>query len=72
MNREELVKQLAEVLSDNPAAVTETTTLEDLSDWDSMGQMEVVSILDQINVNLESGALEKCKTVADILQFTNL
>ena len=72
MIREELVKKLADVLSEDPSSVSEETELESLSDWDSMGQMEVISILDSIQVSAKQGALEECRVIGDIVALAGL
>jgi hypothetical protein len=68
LEREELVKKLAELLDDAPETVNEDTALESLSDWDSMGQIEVISMLDSIQVSLKLITLEECQTIGDLLK----
>ena len=68
LEREELVKKLAELLADAPETVNEDTALESLCDWDSMGQIEVISMLDSIQVSLKLITLEECQTIGDLLK----
>ncbi|MCH1507212.1 hypothetical protein OAN94_08195 [Verrucomicrobiales bacterium] len=68
LEREELVKKLAELLADAPETVNEDPALESLSDWDSMGQIEVISMLDSIQVSLKLITLEECQTIGDLLK----
>lgn len=62
----DFLAQVAEALNAEPSQLTVQTRLDSLEGWDSMGQVSVVSLLDQIGVRSPPGALQKCRTVGDI------
>ena len=63
----DFLAQLAEALNAEPSQLTVQTPLDSLEGWDSMGQVSVVSLLDQIGVKSPPGALQKCRTAGDIV-----
>jgi acyl carrier protein len=70
MTTAQLIENLAEVLLAGPTEVTGETRLESLSGWDSMGQLAILSFLDeQLGATLPVGSLQKCQTLADITEL---
>lgn len=67
MSKSEFLTKLGEVLlAERP--IDESTPLDSLSGWDSMGQVAVVSFLDEeLDVRLKPGALQSSRTIGDIL-----
>jgi acyl carrier protein len=68
MTKQEFVRQLAEVLNENPAQVTPETVLEQLAGWDSTGMLGVMAMLDgELQVEIDVDRLRQCKTVQDLV-----
>ena len=65
----DLTRGLAEALSADPAQLQRGTELKSLPGWDSLGQISVISLFDQLGVKLAPGALQSAKTVADLLHL---
>ncbi len=68
MKRTDLLSQLAEALQDSTVSICESTRLASLAMWDSMKQLEVVTILDSaLGIQAPMGALAQCRTVGDLV-----
>ena len=67
MNSEELVEEFEMDLQIEPGSVSPATKLEDLPEYDSMGRITVLSLVDALyDVQLTAEELESCATVGDI------
>ncbi len=68
MKRNEFLDKLSEVLEYKEQALTEKSDLTEI--WDSMGQIDVISLLDdEFDVTLELEELDAIITVQDILNI---
>ncbi len=72
MKRTDLLSKLAEALQESSVTICESTRLASLVMWDSMKQLEVVTILDSaLGVQAPMGALAHCRTVGDLVSIAS-
>jgi acyl carrier protein len=72
MERDEFLKQLAELLAVPVTQIQPSAELGAFAGWDSMGQLSALSLLDEIGARPPRGALQQCRTVSDLLALANL
>jgi acyl carrier protein len=71
MKTSEFLGQLGEALM-TKQPLTPATELGGLPGWDSIGQVEVLSLIDEsLGATLPAGSLKKCLTVGDLLALVN-
>jgi acyl carrier protein len=71
MKRADFLTRLGETLM-AAAPLTAETRLDGLAGWDSMGKVEVLSLIDEsLQAKLPRGSLGKCASVGDILALVN-
>ncbi|NCC58793.1 MAG: acyl carrier protein [Synergistales bacterium] len=67
---EEKLTLIADALDAEKELITPEKTLEELEEWDSMGVIAVISMLDKkYNVQLKADQIKAIKTVNDILEY---
>lgn len=67
---EEKLARIADALDVERELIQPKTLLGELEEWDSMGVIAVISMLDkQYKVQLKADQIKALKTVADILGF---
>jgi acyl carrier protein len=67
---EEKLALIADALDADEELIKPETVLEELEEWDSMGVIAVISMLDKKNkVQLKADQIKALKTVADILEY---
>jgi acyl carrier protein len=67
---DKLQETIADTLKVAPAKITATTRNEDLSAWDSLGQVNLMMALEQtFDVYIEVEDFEKLKSVQAILDY---
>ena len=67
---EEKLALIADALDSEKELIQPKTLLEELEEWDSMGVIAVISMLDKrYKVQLKADQIKALKTVADILGF---
>ena len=67
---EEKLTLIADALDAEKELITPEKTLEELEEWDSMGVIAVISMLDKkYNVQLKADQIKALKTVNDILEY---
>lgn len=72
MTRSDLLTKLVEALQDSSGIISENTRLSSLRMWDSMKQLEVVTILDAaLGIQAPMGALARCDTVGDLMAIAS-
>lgn len=70
MKRDELVRRLGELLMAKPGQCLESTRLESLPGWDSMGQVATIALLDEeLRESPPAGVLQKCEAIGDIVRL---
>jgi acyl carrier protein len=70
MTKSEFLERLADVLGTEPP-LSPADNLIDFPEWDSMGQISIISFLDEaLDLRPPTGALQRCKQVGDILELT--
>jgi acyl carrier protein len=68
MTRFEFLSKLGEILMAEPDKLAPETDLRELSGWDSMGQVSVFSLLDEVvGTTPAPGLLQKCNTIGDVV-----
>jgi len=61
---------IAESLDAEKEKITPQTVLEELEEWDSMGKIAIISMLDKkYKVQMKADQIKALKTVADILAY---
>jgi len=66
----EFLEKLAETLLVTVGDLTPETNLSSLASWDSMGQVAVLSLIDEMmGPAIPPGSLQKCVTVGDIMRL---
>ena len=67
---EEKLALIAETLDAEKELIKQQTALEELEEWDSMGIIAVISMLDKkYKVQLKADQIKALKTVNDILAY---
>jgi len=67
---EEKLALIADALDAEKELITPEKTLEELEEWDSMGVIAVISMLDKkYKVQLKADQIKAIKTVNDILEY---
>ncbi len=68
-----MLKFFAESLEiENTDEINETTLLEEIDEWDSIGLLTIISAADdEFDITLSPTMLEEAKTVKDILDLLN-
>ncbi|MDI3532483.1 MAG: acyl carrier protein [Synergistaceae bacterium] len=68
MNLEEKLSLIAEALDIEPGTLKPETRLEDLQEWDSLGMVSLIAMLDKhFSVRLQPEEIRALVTVEDIL-----
>lgn len=67
---EDKLALIADALDAEKELITPEKTLEELEEWDSMGVIAVISMLDKkYKVQLKADQIKALKTVNDILEY---
>ncbi len=73
MSEKEFFAVLEEALGAAPGTVTMDKRLADIPEWDSLGSLSVIALLDENHgISLGPGVFEQCKTVADLAGVVDL
>ncbi len=68
MSREEMLKELEEMLEMDEGSLEETTLLQDLEEWDSVARLSLIVLFEEeLNKELTGDEIKEFHTVADIL-----
>lgn len=69
MTDTEIIELLAEALEVEPSTLTPDTAIADVEEWNSLGWLSVMSLLDErFDVSLSAAQIRSMRTVADVLQ----
>lgn len=67
---EEKLTLIADALDAEKELITPEKTLEELEEWDSMGVIAIISMLDKkYKVQLKADQIKALKTVNDIMEY---
>jgi len=76
MSREDIVEQLRLIMADvfdvdlAPGELTETTTANDIEEWDSLSHIRlVVAVERKFGVKFSNAEIESLKTVGDLVSL---
>ena len=68
MTKQEFLRELADVLNEDPADVTDGKEVNALDGWDSAGLLGVIAMLDsELDLQVDVDRLRGCKTVGDLV-----
>ena len=69
MTNEKKLELLAETMDVDVADLTESMTLSDIEEWDSVSAISFIAMLDdEFGKTISAGDLKRCKTVADLME----
>ena len=70
MNEQKVIELIAEALEVSPETVSANSLLDELEEYDSMGKLSIIVILDEeFGKNLSGEEMASFKTVGDIISF---
>lgn len=68
MNSEEIIALCAEAIEVEPAALTPDTLIADVPEWNSLGWLTIMSLLDErCSIQLTATQIRAFKTVNDVV-----
>jgi len=68
VTKQEFLRELADVLNEDPADVTDGKEVNALDGWDSAGLLGVIAMLDsELDLQVDVDRLRGCKTVGDLV-----
>jgi len=71
MNVKELLIVVAEAIEFEDELCLDQN-IEDIEEWDSLGVLSIVSIMDDLNISVNLEDLEEIKTVEDFVKLTGI
>lgn len=72
MELKEKMALIEEALDTEEGMLTTETSLDDLDEWDSIGALSLIAILDEhFNKTITGAEIKALKTVGDILNYMN-
>jgi len=71
MNVKELLIIVAEALEYEDELCLDQN-IEDIEEWDSIGVLSIVSMMDDLNISVNLDDLEEVKTVEDFVKLTGI
>jgi acyl carrier protein len=69
MTKQEFIEKLSELLE---VQVDENTNLLELEEWDSLAMLGLLSLYDELEVEIDIDEMDNFKSVKDLLQKANL
>jgi len=69
MTKEEFIEKLSDLLD---TEIDENTSLEELEEWDSLAMLGLLSIYDELQVEIDIDEMDDFKNVNDLLKKANL
>lgn len=67
MSTKRFLEVVEEALGMSEGTTTEEDKIIDLEEWDSVGALSVIALLDEeFGVSLDAGALQDCNTLGDL------
>jgi len=71
MTKQEFINQLKENIQTS-MELNEDTLLDEIPEWDSLAMLGLLSLFDELNVEVDIDALEECKSIKDLLKKAGL
>jgi len=71
MTKHEFINQLKENIQTS-MKLNENTLLDDIPEWDSLAMLGLLSLFDELNVEVGIDELEECKSIKDLLKKAGL
>ena len=69
MAKQEFIERLSELLD---VEVDENTDLLQLEEWDSLAMLGILSLYDELEIEIDIDELDELKSVKDLLKKANL
>ncbi len=70
MTKEEKLEELAEILEEDAADLSEDMSLEEFDTWDSIAVLSIISLMNEkFNKYPHASEIRDLKTVGDVLEF---
>jgi len=69
MTKQEFIEKLIDLLD---VEVDENTNLIELEEWDSLAMLGLLSLYDELEVEIDIDEMDNFKSVKDLLQKANL
>ncbi|MEO1927138.1 MAG: phosphopantetheine-binding protein [Nautiliaceae bacterium] len=69
MTKQEFIEKLSEVLD---VEVNENTDLTELEEWDSLAMLGVLSLYDELGVEIDINEMDEFKSVKDLLKKAHI
>lgn len=66
MTENELLVLVAETI-EYDGQLTRSTVIEQIEEWDSLGQMAILSLMDSLKLDVDHDAFVEAKTVGDFI-----
>lgn len=71
MSLNDLLELITETIeAENPINIDDN--IDDIEEWDSLGVLSLISMLDDLGASLETEKFEDLKTVRDFIEMVNL
>ena len=67
LSSEGVIQLIAEALDITPSKLNETSRASDVTEWDSMGILSILSVLDREGVKCDMGNTEELQSVQGVL-----
>ena len=71
MTKEEFIIKVKEII-DTTAEIDENTILAEIEEWDSVAILGLLSLYDELNVEIDVDEFENFKTMKDLLEKGNI
>ena len=71
MTKQEFIENLKENIQTS-MELNEDTLLDDIPEWDSLAMLGLLSLFDELNVEVDIDELEECKSIKDLLKKAEL
>ena len=71
MTKQEFIENLKENIQTS-MELNENTLLDDIPEWDSLAMLGLLSLFDELNVEVGIDELEECKSIKDLLKKAGL
>jgi len=69
-SKSQLLENIAQAIHLDPSAITLKSTSDDFDEWDSMGVLEILTMLDsKYGVRVGAGEASSCNSVAGIVKL---
>jgi acyl carrier protein len=70
MTRDEFITELEFIFNVAEGSLQPETELYTIKTWDSIGMLNVMTLMKEVNATINVGLLRQCKTISDLLELT--